>query len=108
MIWLTKKFASHLAGWFDAKGDVVCIYPKNSDSGRRLLVYIYFSLNNEPLVQKLLTIFHSAYSENINDSCILVIKSLRDLSKFTFLVNGKLKTSKITGINKLNSERGEI
>jgi len=95
---------SYLAGLFEGNGQIwFSVLKKRRIPNPRFC--ITFNLKNEPLAKKLLEIIGSEYGfikyKPKNNKCILIIQSVRGLIKVVNLINGQLKTHKISQVEKL-------
>ena len=109
---LRNKYGHYLAGLIEADGSLA-VHDKNSNAKRYLpKILIVFSLNDIPLVEKLISIFEvgKMYKKEKQGCVIWHIQNIEDVIKIIQIINGKMRTPKIEAlhraINWYNSNKG--
>jgi len=102
MLNINKDLSSYLAGLFDGKGHIWIPLQKGRKT-KNPRFCIHFTLKNEALAIKLLHIIESGFIKYKpkNNACILIISGVRGLRKIVDLINGELKTPKISQLSNL-------
>lgn len=109
---LRNKFGHYLAGLIEADGSFA-VHDINSNAKRYLpKILIVFSLNDIPLVEKLISVFEvgKMYKKE-NQGCVIwQIQNIDDVIKIIQIINGKMRTPKIEAlhraINWYNNNKG--
>ena len=109
---LRNKYGHYLAGLIEADGSLA-VHDINSNAKRYLpKILIVFSLNDIPLVEKLISIIEvgKMYKKEKQGCVIWHIQNIEDVIKIIQIINGKMRTPKIEAlhraINWYNSNKG--
>ena len=94
--------ASYLSGLFEGNGHI-WISKDNAKKKHNPRFCITFNIKNEPLAKKLLGIIESGFIRRKvkNNACVLTISSVSELKKIVSLINGKMRTPKISQLYNL-------
>lgn len=96
------RFASYLAGLIEANGSFA-IHDKDSKAKRYLpKILIVFSLNDNPLAEKLISITKvgKLYNKPQQGCVIWHIQKIKDVIKIINLINGYMRTPKIEALHR--------
>ena len=96
------RFASYLAGLIEADGSFA-IHDKDSKAKRYLpKILIVFSLNDNPLAEKLISITEvgKLYNKTQQGCVIWHIQKIEDVIKIINLINGYMRTPKIEALHR--------